>query len=279
MGGIVAGGRIQRDAQRRIIREAEPVVVGLDVFVRRAQRCRRVTGDQWQQATAGIARPHIGINGRDEATTGRSVQRPTNAVALLAVLIICLAPQRVAHARRGHQIALIRCVHKHLRLHGAAVFERELCQPRALFHHGLQTRTKSHHDACLTRQFGEHLLRNLWLKRERRWPDEIHTRLRTPRHLRRSDIEDGLRILPIMFADALENLTCKSTEKFRAVGRPDIAPAKSARHHAAEMVSRLHEDHPLPHPRRLHRRDHSAGGAAVNADVGLHRRGMCGAQP
>ena len=52
----------------------------------------------------------------------------------------------------------------------------------------------------------------------------------------------------------------------------DIHGAQAAGRHAAQVLARLDDDDRFAHPRRLHRRDHAARRAAVDANIRVVRR-------
>ena len=131
---IVVRGRLQRRAVRRIVRQTEPEVVGLNALIRRADRFRCAARDQGQQPARRIAGFHERIHLHRETTRRRSVLRTANTVDRLVVLFVRLPANRITHARQRHQVALVSGVDEHLRGYRVAAFKFDPNDAIAIFH-------------------------------------------------------------------------------------------------------------------------------------------------
>lgn len=71
-------------------------------------------------------------------------------------------------------------------------------------------------------------------------------------------------ILVVVLPDAVVEIAGSATDDLLL---PGVRPSKPAGTQPPEVLVRTHDDHRLPKPLRLHRRDHGRGGPAINDNV------------
>ena len=118
--GVVAGGFFDRDAECGIGRQADAVVVALDLSVALAVGEALDAEDIRQQPAGGIARLHIGVHIFDEVilvalrvVDARLGVAAPHAGHVLAILALGFAADGGGHAGGGEEIADIGRVDKH----------------------------------------------------------------------------------------------------------------------------------------------------------------------
>ena len=117
---VVAGGSLDRDEECGIGRQADAVIVALDLSVALAVRETLDAENIRQQPAAGIAGLHVGVHVFDEVIlVALSVVDPRLGIAapharhVLAVLALGFATHRVSHAGGGQEIADIGGIDEH----------------------------------------------------------------------------------------------------------------------------------------------------------------------
>ncbi len=112
---------VDRNAILRIGRQANSIVVGLNLLVAGAVLESLNVMHMWQQSTAGVAWCYVGINVFDKVifvllaiVDSRVCVSPAHACHILTVLALRFSTHCVSHSRCGHQIADIGRVDEHL---------------------------------------------------------------------------------------------------------------------------------------------------------------------
>ena len=191
-----------------------------------------------------------------------------DAVLRLAILRIPFAADGGADSRGREQVALVRCVEKHLRVDIGAVVAVNPDDSRAVLGHAMpfgQPVPAENHDTGLSNPVVENLLCDVWLE-----PPQSRVLAAAAEHL----------LEPVSTAIAIADAAIEfqgQTAHSRAVLEPlmvvDIGAAKAFDAHTADVLAGLHEHDPLPHRRHLHGGDDSRARPAVDADVGFHQGG------
>ncbi len=273
---IVVRWRRDGNTVGRVAAQAQAEAIGLHARGGLARRARFARLNQGQQAALGlpgddirierkIAIPHA-LTARDAArVAGRKMPNArailgivVDAVVGLAVLRVAFAQQRVADPGLGHQVAFIGGVDEHLGAKDGAVFADEVRDAWSGFVHFGEPGLSMHLHTRFARQVVEELLRlvrldgisatggrTAALRPERFVPGQFRAR---------GGREPG----EILARDAANTARVADVHRAQPTGR-----------HAAQVARRLGEDHGLAHAGRLHRGDDAAGGAAIDADVGL----------
>ena len=112
--GFVIAVRLgKRNAVGRHSRHAHAIAIGLHPMIASAVFARRCTVNTPNQPTALVTGNHVRIDVHLEQVLVR-VLCLLNAVKRLVILTVALTADCEGHSRRVQQIALVRCVHKHL---------------------------------------------------------------------------------------------------------------------------------------------------------------------
>ena len=258
----------ERDAVLRIVREAHPKAVGLDAVVARAVRTRILGLDARQESARRIPLPDVGIDPVLHLVIDG--QPPLDAVDRLAVDLVRLAPDRIGHARRGHQVPLVGAVEEYPAAVRVAAqrpdgldspvfdFDSELRLTVEIFA-AANVETVSLLPAFENRERRGRLERPHRVGALRAGALAVRTVVgeRLPRPVLRIGIPRP-HVAVELARDATEGLLA-----------PDVGLAEPAGRQPPDPPRRFDQDRPEPHPLRLHRRGDPRRGRPVDHQVVL----------
>ena len=271
---IVGGGLFPRAAVFRDVGRGHAEIVGLHLAVAGEFFAGAGGVDAGEEAALRVAGLHVGIDLLRELVADGV--RDLDAVDRLTVNFVGLAADVVTHASLGEEVALVGGVDEHGRGKRAAALHHDAHDARAVFDHAFARReveALAADDRDLRAGFAEHVVVDLRRDVRLEGPhgllvgaggfvaavEVVGARLARPR--------GG--ILVVLPDAAVEFASEAADGAFVA----DVGSTEAAGGETAEKLCGLDEDGGLAHARGLERGGDTAGGAAIDDDIGRGGRG------
>ena len=265
--GIVVGGRRERHAVFRHVRQTEPVTIRLHAVVPRAFGAGAAVLHAEDEPARRIARTAVRIDGAAEIVRGGHGAAPQQvrlvAVAGLAELGFRLPPHAVGHAGASHDVTLVGGVDEHAAGKSPARLRHERGDGAvARDDSGFEVEPLARHKANprVAQQAVKNLLRHMWLEKEHHVFRRIVV-LATERL--GALVAPGGRGRVVLFHPTVEFAGESADRLFPA----DVGGAEPATGQAADVPAWFDQNDALARPGRSNRGGHAGGGPAVNHDV------------